>query len=106
MSDFGAFLGKVAGKVVHAANSDRKLKCDGCNKITGHISISYADAFKAADDHDDNVWRDVFGVTMDFIPASGPLGLGNPYACCDCKKIRFEGGILSNDANKGSNVYL
>ncbi len=106
MSDFGAFFGKIAGKVVHAANSDRKLKCYGCNKITNHISISYADAFKAAYDHDDNVFRDACGVVMDFLPLSGPLVAGNPYACSDCKKIRVEGGILSNDTNKDLNTYL
>ena len=106
MSDFGAFLGKVAGKVANAANSDRKLKCDGCNRITNHISISYADALKAVNGHDDNGFRDAFGVLADFTPATTTLGLGNPYACSDCKKIRYEGGIASNAANKGLNAYL
>ncbi len=99
MSDFGTLLGKIAGKVVNSANSDRKLKCYGCDKITGHISISYADVMKAADYDQDNVWRDGWGVLGDFTPAT-PIMLGNPYACNDCKRIRFEGGIFSNDQNK------
>lgn len=106
MSDFGSFFGKIAGRAVHAANSDRKLKCYGCNKITNHISISYADAFKAANGADENVFRDAFGVLLDFLPLSGPLFTGSPYACCDCNKIRVEGGIMSNDMNKDLNSYL
>ena len=104
MSDFGAFLGKVAGKVSNAANCDRKLKCYGCNKITNHISISYADAFKAAGS--DNIFFATYGVTMDLVPAAFPITFGNPYACSDCKKIRFEGGIASNATNKDLNIYL
>ncbi len=100
MSDFGAFLGKIAGKVSNAANSDRKLKCYGCDKITGHISISYGDVLKASDRHQDNVWRDGYGVMADLTPAIWPIILGNSYACNDCKRIRFEGGIASNDQNK------
>ena len=105
MSDFGSFFGKIAGRVVHAANSDRKLKCYKCNEITNHISISYADAFKAANG-DENVFRDACGVLMDFLPLSGPLIAGNPYACCACNKIRVEGGIMSNDTNKDLNSDL
>ncbi|OBQ19670.1 hypothetical protein [Anabaena sp. AL93] len=98
MSDFGAFLGKIAGKVANAANSDRKLKCYGCDEITGHISISYADAFKAHGG--DNVFFATVGVAFDLVPAAYPITIGNPYACNDCKRLRFEGGILSNEANK------
>ena len=97
MSDFGAFLGKIAGKVANAANSDRKLKCYGCDKITGHISISYADFFKAKGD---SVVGAAVGVTFDLVPAVYPIALGNSYACIDCKRIRFEGGIASNELNK------
>ena len=100
MSDFlSSFLGKIPGKIANAANSDRKLKCYGCDKITGHISISYADAFKAWNGGD-NVWRDGVGVVFDLLPAVYPIMLGNPYACNDCKRIRCEGGILSNELNK------
>ncbi len=95
MGGFGVFLGKIAGKVSNAANSDRKLKCYGCDKITGHIHISYADAFKAS-----GTWDNVFFATFDLVPAVYPITFGNPYACNDCKRIRFEGGVLSNDMNK------
>ena len=106
MSDFGTFFGKIAGKVVHAANSDRKLKCYGCDKITSHISISYADVFRSQNGAD-NVWSDALGVTYDLIPVMGPIAtFGNPYACNDCKRIRFEGGILSNSLNKSNCHYL
>ena len=100
MSDFGAFLGKIAGKVANAANSDRKLKCLSCDKITGHISISYSEFLKAQDSHRDNILRDGSGVIVDLVPAIWPVILGNSYACNDCKRIRFEGGIGSNDLNK------
>ncbi|MEI6368941.1 MAG: hypothetical protein WCO49_04400 [Nostocales cyanobacterium ELA608] len=100
MSDFGAFFGKIAGKVANAANSDRKLKCYGCNKITNHISISYADYGKANNHQTDNVWLQAGGVFMDFTPAVWPIMAGNPYACNDCQRLRFEGGVMSNDMNK------
>jgi hypothetical protein len=49
MSDFSSVLGKLAGKVMNAANSSEELMCLGkCDKITKHISISYAD-FMLAD---------------------------------------------------------
>jgi hypothetical protein len=75
MSDFGAFFGKIAGKVANVANSDRKLKCYGCDKITNHISISYADYVKAIDGHTD-VWLEASGVFMDFTPAVWPILAG------------------------------
>ena len=73
-------------------NSDRTLRS--------------ADVLKAFNGHDDNGFRDALGVLADFTPASTTLGIANPYACSDCKKIRFEGGIGSNAANKGLNAYL
>ena len=104
MSDFGAFFGKIAGKVANAANSDRKLKCYGCDKITGHISISYAYVFTAKGS--DSVVDAAVGVTFDLVPGVYPIMLGNSYACNDCKRIRFEGGILSNELNTQSPSYL
>ena len=105
MSDFGSFLGSITGKVANAASADRKLKCYSCDKITNHIHISYSDVMKAEDKQRDNGWRDVLGVTMDLIPAAMPITLGNSYACNDCKRIRFEGGMASNGLNK-SCYYL
>ena len=105
MSDLGSLLGKIAGKVSNAANSDRKLKCSGCDKITNHITISYSDYIKANNSHRDNVWRDGLGVVMDFTPAVYPIMFGNPYACNDCKRLRCEGGVMSNDVNK-RNLHL
>jgi hypothetical protein len=106
MSDFGAFLGKISGKIANVANSDRKLKCYGCDKITDHITISYADVLKAADNHKNDVWRDANGIYMDFSLALSPIIIGNPYACNDCKRIRFEGGVMSNTVNDGFPKYL
>jgi hypothetical protein len=100
MSDFGigTILGKIVGKIVNCANSDRKLKCEVCQKMTPHIAISYIDAFKAGDENADNFFRDVLGFANEFVPQ--PLALGNPYACYECKRIRFEGGLFSNAANE------
>ena len=100
MSDFGSFLGSITGKVANAASADRKLKCYSCDKITNHIHISYTDYMKASDYHKDNAWRDAMGVYADLLPAVWPVMMGNSYACNDCRRIRFEGGVMSNELNK------
>jgi hypothetical protein len=68
--------------------------------ITEHASISYAEAAQA-----DNLWIDILMTAGDFNPLL-PISLGNTYACVKCKKIRFEGGFLSNQANKSSSSRL
>ena len=109
MSDFGAFLGKVAGKVVNAANSSQELMCLGkCDKITKHISISYADAYLASGnaDLDTDTINSIVGTICDLTPAVVPLSWGNSYACICCNKIRFHGGIVSHIMNKDNSLYL
>ena len=102
MSDLGSLLGKIAGKVLNAANSDRSLKCLGCQEITSHIAISYADYFRSKEDW--GLFDDVLGVVSDINPLN-PTVMGNPYACKKCKRIRCEGGLMSNEFNK-SVFYL
>jgi len=109
MSDFGTFLGKIAGKVVNAANGSQELMCLGkCDKITKHISISYADVFLSPDGQGkgEEMFSAIFGTVYDLFPVSGPLISGNPYACICCNKIRLHGGFLSHDWNKNSYLYL
>ncbi len=110
MSDFGTFAGKVAGKVVNAANSSQELMCLGkCDKITKHISISYADVYMSDSDlltGNDTV-DSIAGTYLDLFPGVGPLSLGNPYACTCCSKIRHHGGILSSQENESNkSLYL
>ena len=111
MSDFGAFLGKVAGKVMNAANSSQELMCLGkCDKITKHISISYAD-YELADINSNSNIVDIIesirGTVYDLVPLVKPLGIGNPYACTCCNKIRLHGGVTSSTINKSTtNLYL
>jgi hypothetical protein len=107
MSDLGIgqVIGKLAGKIMNAANGDRKLKCYDCKKITPHIAISYADFIRAGGK--DNWEADIEGVVLDLVPFSGPLlSIGNPYACTCCQRIKVEGGIGSNKCNNGYPRYL
>jgi hypothetical protein len=104
MSDFGTFLGKVAGKVMNAANTDCKLKCKSCDAITEHISVSFLELLQASG-NDSNIVLDTFLVTMEYNPAF-PLILGNPYACVKCKRVRYEGGTFSNQWNKRKRLFL
>ena len=109
MSDFGAFLGKVAGKVVKAANSSQELMCLGkCDKITKHINISYADVFLSESSGKiQDTFASIMGLHYDLVPAAWPLMVGNSYACTCCNKIRFHGGILSSQYNENyKTVYL
>ena len=109
MSDLGTFLGKVAGKVMNAANSSQELMCLGkCDKITKHISISYAD-FMLSDSSGkaDEVYSSIMGTCLDLTPALAPLVSGNSYACICCNKIRFHGGALSSQMNENiKDLYL
>jgi hypothetical protein len=115
MSDFGflgAFAGKVAGKVMNAANSSQELMCLGkCDKITKHISISYADytvlAISSSSGKAGETFMSIMGTYADLFPAIWPLSLGNAYACICCNKIRFHGGALSSQMNENSkDLYL
>ena len=112
MSDFGflgAFAGKVAGKVVNAANSSQELMCLGkCNKITKHISISYTDAMLSIGSENNNdTMTSLLGTVVDSLPVGYPVAFGNPYACTCCNKIRFHGGVLSSQLNEDNKyVYL
>jgi hypothetical protein len=103
MSDFGigSFLSKVSGKIMNVANSDRKLKCESCDAITEHASISYAELTKQCD----SIMADIQGINGD-LTLGMPLVIGNPYVCVKCKKVRLEGGVLSNKFNKDSNLRL
>jgi hypothetical protein len=107
MSDFGAFLNKVAGKVVNAANSSQELMCLGkCDKITKHISISYADVGLSIGNENDTM-DSFMGTACDLSPLVFPLSVGNPYACICCNKIRYHGGALSSQTNENSkSLYL
>jgi hypothetical protein len=106
MSDFGGFLNKVAGKVMNAANSSQELMCLGkCDKITKHISISYADVNLSIGSENDTM-HSLDGTINDLNPIM-PLGFGNAYACTCCNKIRFHGGVLSSKINENQkSVYL
>jgi hypothetical protein len=106
MTDFGigTVLGKVAGKVMNAANSSQELMCLGkCDKITKHISISYADLYlshsigRVVEDTIDSIG----GTIADLMPV-WPLLFGNSYACTCCNKIRWHGGVLSSLLNENS----
>ena len=109
MSDFSSVLGKLAGKVMNAANSSEELMCLGkCDKITKHISISYAD-FMLADSSGGltDTLSSILGTSVDLVPAVLPLTLGNSYACICCSKIRFHGGALSSQMYENiKDLYL
>ena len=95
MSDIGTFLGKVAGKVMNAANADKLMKCESCDEITKHTCISYSDVTRILNEPT----TDAIQTLNDYNPFL-PVSLGNPYACVKCKQIRYEGGVLSNEYNK------
>ena len=110
MTDFGigTVLGKVAGKVINAANSSQELMCLGkCDKITKHISISYADDFLSdSAQTGGDTYNSIAGTYLDLFPAIMPLSAGNPYACICCNKIRYHGGVLSSKINENTkHVY-
>lgn len=112
MSDLGNFLGKVTGKIINIANSDRSLKCLRCNKITKHVHLSCADvaeaSMKAGRKYNNKkepsqaaiLGERSAGVFLDIFPLVPSLIQGNPYACTRCKRIRYEGGITSNRDNE------
>ena len=124
MSGFGGFLNKLAGKVMNAANSSQELMCLGkCDKITKHINISYTDYLFACDkalcdssnsenDNSENVMEtfavSIGGTVNDLVPLMQTvIGVGNPYACIHCNKIRVHGGLFSiSDNKKTKSVYL
>ena len=114
MSDFGLlspFLGKLAGKVFNGVNSSQELMCLGeCDKITKHISISYADymlAMPSSSGGVEETFCSVAGTANDLMPIVMPLLIGNSYACTCCNKIRFHGGATSSQMNKDhKDLYL
>jgi hypothetical protein len=99
--EFGNLFGKAAGRIIHAANADRKLKCPRCKKITHHTSYSNVDYVN------DDESLDGFGkvalsaamLTHDFTPGM-PLIFGNLYMCCECEQVHHRGGVLSEAINK------
>lgn len=99
MSDTGNFISRITGKIINAANSDKKMKCLGkCGgKITPHIAISYSECEEGVENF--------LAALNDYVPVS-PILLGNMYACTECRKVRFEGGLGSNRANKMCDDYL
>ena len=96
MGEFGAFFGKVAGKICNAANGDRSLWCYNCKRVTNQVSVGYGDTAEADGESGLN---SAFWTLYDYVPVCAPLTAGNPYCCSICNKIRIHGGILSRVIN-------
>ncbi len=102
MSDLGLLLGKISGKLINAANVDRKLRCASCKKITEHAALSYSKIIGK----DASVWANISTISCDIMQVYLTLFQGNHYACIECSRIQFEGGIFSNHYNQLSPTYL
>ena len=99
------FFGKLPGKIINAASSDRNLMCIECRGIKLHIPVSYREMGGDNKTTLNHIGRGLMGLN-DFAPAL-PTVFGNLFACKDCKRIRSEGGVLSDGINKkGRAIYL
>jgi DNA-directed RNA polymerase subunit RPC12/RpoP len=101
----GAFVGKAAGRIIHAASGDQKLKCARCKKITEHASRSNVDSINEDTSLDmiGKITLSAAALTHDFTPGI-PLVIGNLYICCDCGLESHHGGVFSgalNERNRG-----
>jgi hypothetical protein len=103
MSNLGNFLSHIGGKVFNFASvSDRNLYCLSCEKTTSHQAITCIDAVNSQTENDkksEQIMGLFLGILGEYMPAA-PIVSGNPYACYECRRVRFEGGLASSIESK------
>jgi hypothetical protein len=91
---------EVLHKVINLGGLERKIYCPSCKKYTLHVSGSYADSTTHSNTR--KGFYTVFKVVSrlcDYIPFMATV-VGNEYACTTCRRIKSEGGILSDKINE------
>ncbi|MBW4477675.1 MAG: hypothetical protein KME54_12590 [Tolypothrix brevis GSE-NOS-MK-07-07A] len=108
MSSFGVgdFIRILGRKAFNAIPDNRDLYCLTCKKHIFHYGLSYGEAINASPPKSETAQAilSILGRVNDYNPGFSLL-LGNTYYCSGCRRVKAEGGILSDINNKEDVKY-
>ncbi|MBD2607300.1 hypothetical protein H6G81_22905 [Scytonema hofmannii FACHB-248] len=104
MADFsaGEFLRLFGSKLFNVLGGNRELYCLSCKNHTVHHSLSYGEIAQYDDENKSEILKSIGAISgrIDDYNPKRPLMQGNPYYCSVCRRIKYQGGLISDILNK------